>query len=460
MKKRTMFHSGQTVEPQSAPGSAEVADGASAGDPAEGLGTSEPLGWEGVAALTGGIPPEQVEELRAVRSFEAVYPLLHALTGRSLRDFFIRAAALEALVAADRPTFAARDVAEVLYFLDEPSRDTTMRSLRASGWLEHDPSSGTCITNAGRWAYDILAFLHKKLGEAELLPTVAGLDYALQIGVDPLRHILSMRSRLVSLRAEIDAARASHSEVVLRRTASRIDDALSLSARIRTILDRIPLDAAAARGTAREVHDLLSQLHGAGSELHRDVVEVGRQYLALSGGLTAEQIVRALMRRSLEQLAGVGRESLLPVLKPPPLLTTEVVASAAVQQALRERPERESVVWEEPPEAPRISGGEDAAGEAVTLLADLARLVKEDRTTLLSEIVPRDTCSESFLRLSLLALAGDTRAGEGFAGRLGALPLEVSADGDGWPEKIDGKPIKGLTPGAVGPRSGAGERNG
>lgn len=70
----------------------------------------EPVGWEAIAALTGGIPPEQVEELRAVRTLEPVYPLLHALVGRSMRDFFVRAAALEALVQSGRPTFDARDL--------------------------------------------------------------------------------------------------------------------------------------------------------------------------------------------------------------------------------------------------------------------------------------------------------------------------------------------------------------
>lgn len=61
-----------------------------------------------------------------------------------------------------------------------------MAALRRSGWLEHVPSVGTIVTDAGRWAFDILAFLHKRVVEAELLPTVAGLDYALQIGVDPV----------------------------------------------------------------------------------------------------------------------------------------------------------------------------------------------------------------------------------------------------------------------------------
>ncbi len=414
---------------------------------------TEAAGWDALAALTGGIPPDQVDELRAVRGLEPIYPLLHALVGRTLRDFFVRAAALEALVQAGRAAFDAKDLAEVLSFLDDAARDVTIVALRRSGWLEHTPAEGTVITEAGRWAYDILAFLHKRIGEAELLPTVAGLDYALQIGVDPIRHLLSMRARLTALRAEIETARASHSEVVLRRTASRIDDALRLSAQIRAALDRVPLDNLSARRVARDIHDLLSHLHGAGADLHRDVTEVGRQYLALTGGLTTEQIVRALMSRSCDELAAVARDALLPVAPPPPLLTTEVLASAAEQQALRERSEPEPIRWEEPMSAPRAAGDEGVPEEVVALVADLADIVHAGRAVPLPHVVAKGSKTISFFRLALLALAGDARAGEGFAGKLGALPLDVAAAGDGWPEALEEKPISWLTPGHVVPRN-------
>ncbi len=413
----------------------------------------EPAGWEAIAALTGGVPPEQIEELKAVRSLEPVYPLLHALAGRSLRDFLVRAAALEALVQSGRPAFEARDVDEVLSFLDSDARATAIAALRRSGWLEHVPATGTIITDAGRWAFDILAFLHKRVAEAELLPTVAGLDYALQIGLDPVRHLLSMRARLNALRAEIDAARASHSEVVLRRTASRIQDTLKLSAQIRAALDRVPLDHVAARTVAREIHGLLAQLHGASSELHSAVTEVGRQYLVLTGGLTTEQIVRALMSRSGEELARVARDALLPVVAPPPLVTTDVLASAAEQQVLRERPGAERVVWDEPADAPRATSDETAPEDVRALLVDLASLADAPRPAALADVVARRSKAESFLRLSLLPLVGDARAGEGFAGQLGALPLEVEASGDGWPEPLDARPIAALTPGEVRPRA-------
>ena len=247
---------------------------------------------------------------------------------------------------------------------------------------------------------------------------------------------------------------------MLRRTARRIEDALKLSAQIRAALDRVPLDHVAARTVAREIHGLLAQLHGAGSELHRDVTEVGRQYLALTGGLTTEQIVRALMSRARDELAAVARAALLPVVTPPPLVTTDVLCSAAEQQALRERPEAEEIAWEEPAPAPRASTDEVAPDDVRALLADLSAIVKEGRALPLADAVAHRSRAESFLRLSLLALVGDARAGEGFAGQLGALPLDVAATGDGWPEPVDGRVIAALTPGEVAPRTAKEPRHG
>ncbi len=416
----------------------------------------EPRGWEALAEWTGSLRPEDVEVLRDVRALEGVYPLLHALVGRNLRDFFTRAAALQTLVADGRPVFSARDITEALYWLDDEARESTLRALRASGWLEFDPAAGTSITPAGRWAYDVLGFLHKKLRETELQPTVAGLDYALQIGVDPILHLQSLRSRLNALRQEMDTARASHSELVLRRAVDKLDEALQLSERIRAVLDRVPLDHRGARRVVREIHDLLSQLHGGSAELHSAITEVGRQYLHLTSGMTVEQIVRALMRRSRDELADVGRGTLLAVLRPPPLLNTDVVGSAAEQHVLRERAEPEPVKWTEAPEAPRAADAAELPAEAVELLADLGRIAHEGTDRPLETVVPKRSAPESFLRASLMPLVGDRRAGEGVAGQLGSLPLDIETQGTGWPEEVAGAPIARLTPGQVRVRTGPG----
>jgi DNA-binding transcriptional ArsR family regulator len=60
---------------------------------------------------------------------------------------------------------------------------------------------------------------------------------------------------------------------------------------------------------------------------------------ALPAGLTTGQIVRALLTRSVEELAAAGREALVPVLPALPLVTPKAVAQAAETQALQGRPE-------------------------------------------------------------------------------------------------------------------------
>jgi hypothetical protein len=74
-------------------------------------------GWEGLAEWTGGLPPEQVEALAAVRELEAVYPLLNALVGCSPREPFVHAAVTETLVESARPAFSRQDLDEILYWL-------------------------------------------------------------------------------------------------------------------------------------------------------------------------------------------------------------------------------------------------------------------------------------------------------------------------------------------------------
>lgn len=416
----------------------------------------DPQNWEDLNRVTGGLPLDSIEPLKEARELESVYPLLHALTGGSLVSFLVRAAALESLVRAERACFSSQDFDEVLFWLDERARASTLRVLKQSGWLETDPRMGANLTDAGRWAYDVLSFLHKRVRENELLPTVEGLEYALRIGIDPLRHLMSMRSRLASLREAIDAARSSHSEVMLRQAAGKLDEVLKLSQNIRTVLDKVPVQLPAARQIAREVHNLLSRLHGTSSELHGEITEIGRQYLRLTAGLTVEQIVRSLMKCSLEELAAVGSSAILPILPAVPLLTTESVALAAEIQFLREHSARKPIVLREPEVAPHQPEAAQLPDEVVQLLEDLSAIARSKSKVPLADLVPRGDESESFLRASLLSLVGSGRGGEGVTGALGTLDLELHIDGDGWPTPLEQGPLTALSPGFVGPKNSGG----
>ena len=418
--------------------------------PADLTSGDKPRGWDGLSQFIGGLRPDDVPELVQAKVLEAVYPLLHGLLGRTPEDFLIRAATLKTLVAAGMPSFSAKNIDEVLYWLDDHARDSTIRALRANGWLDYSPSVGTTITDAGRWTFEVLGFLQKRLQQSELRPTVAGLEYALSIGMDPVGHLESLRSRLNALRQEMASARASYSEVILRKAASNVEAANNLSQHIRTVLAHVPLDNRGARRLVKEIHDLLSYLHQDSSSLHADITEVGRQLLRLTAGMTVEQIVKALMRKSRQELTSAGREALLPVLIPPPLLNTKVLASAAEQQFLRERPPAEDPpTWEIPAAPPTTSEADLVPPEVVRFLADLGAIVQTGSPSLLKDLIPRQSTGESFLRASLLPLVGDHRAGEGVAGRLGSLLLCIRVEGDGALESLDGTLLKELTPGSV-----------
>jgi hypothetical protein len=414
-------------------------------------------GWESIHEWTGGLRPDDIEALASVRELEQVYPLLHALVGRNPRDFLVRAAAVEALVADGRGSFSPDELGEVLYWLDESSRQATLRALRRSGWLAFEAAEGTRITDLGRWAYDVISFLHRRLRKSEILPTLAGVQYAMEIGLDPIRHLLSMRSRLIRLREEMEAARASHSEVILRDAAQKLSQALDLSKQIRAVLDRVPVERAQARSVVRDIHNLLSRLHMVASDLQSAVTEVGRQYLQLTGGLTVEQIVRALMRRSRNELAALAREALLPVHVPPPLLTTDVVASAAELQFLKERVEPEPVHWQEAEEVRRQGEAVEVPPEVTAFLAELAHVAGGREPVAFRDAIPRVDSGTTFLRASLLSLVGEGMSGEGITGRLGSLAIDVEVRDEGWPEPLEQAPVSRLTPGQLRPRGHAGE---
>lgn len=162
-------------------------------------------------------------------------------------------------------------------------------------------------------------------------------------------------------------------------------------------------------------------------------------------------LVRDLMARPLEELAAIGREVLLPVLPPPPLLTTEAVAQAAELQVLRERPQW-PVSWIEPAEPLRAPDAARIPGEVERLLADLSAVHRRGEPVPLDRVVAAGDLGdggEALFRASLLPLVGTRLAGEGIAGRLGILPLRVVPQGDGWPDAPAGRTLSRLTPGTV-----------
>src|SRR6266446_1989623 len=92
-------------------------------------------GWEAIAEWTGAVDPNTVDELREMRALEPLYPLLHALVGRSLRDFLVRAAAIRAIVASGRANLPPEDLNQVLWWLDIRARDALLPAFTSTPLL-------------------------------------------------------------------------------------------------------------------------------------------------------------------------------------------------------------------------------------------------------------------------------------------------------------------------------------
>lgn len=86
----------------------------------------------------------------------------------------------------------------------------------------------------------------------------------------------------------------------------------------------------------------LHRLTEAGRRIHDALrrAALGQQFSPIPDGLTLEEIVHALLRRGLEELAAAGREALVPILPSPPLLTTKAVVQTAETHALQGHPAR------------------------------------------------------------------------------------------------------------------------
>lgn len=406
----------------------------------------EEAGWDSLGEVLSGFQPEQVPSLMAARELEIAFPLLHALTHGNLRAFLVRVAVLEALVSDGRSPLKPADVHEVLYWLKEPVRETTIRRLRQQGWLTYESDTGYRITDHGRFAATVLSFLRGHVREGSLLPAAEGIDFMLRLGVDPVRQVVLLRAQLEDLRSQMEHAIGSHSEIVLRGATSRLEQGLALSERIRAILNRVPLELIETRRIAHDVHELLSRLHGVGSDLHAAITEVGRQYLRLVGGLTTTDIVVALMQLPVGELTAAGFEALRPIVVPPTLLVPEVLAAEAEAYLVREREAPAEVSWTDPPPPDHALASADTPAEVTALLDDLDRLVEAGGVTPLAALLPRGTAIESMLRASLTPLIGTEVGGEGVAGRLGATPLRVEIE-EG--PLVAAPPLAELSPGQI-----------
>jgi hypothetical protein len=132
------------------------------------------------------------------------------------------------------------------------------------------------------------------------------------------------------------------------------------------------------------------------------------------------------------------------------MLTEELVAAQAEAYLARQIEEPARTEWSEPPPPEDTSAVSVVPVEVTTLIDDLDRLVAAGVSATLKDFVPKKSPPESLLRASLLPLVRQPTGGAGVAGRLGALPVSVVIEEDGYPRKAPA-PLVELTPGKLEP---------
>lgn len=155
-------------------------------------------GWEELAEWTGGLPPEQIRALAAVRPLEAVHSLLRGLAGRTPRELLARAAVLESLASLET------GFDDALSWLTGSARGETLSALGRSGWLEPGPAGTFVLTAAGRQVWDAIRRAASSKGSpaSPLLPAglnpeqivqallTLGLEALAEVGRDALVPVL------------------------------------------------------------------------------------------------------------------------------------------------------------------------------------------------------------------------------------------------------------------------------
>jgi len=393
--------------------------------------------------------PHQVAELQSVSGLELAWPLLRSLVGQSPLDFLVRTAALRALTSRARAYLSNDEVDRALSWLKPEEKDSVLGALRDRHWMEYHPEHGWAITTEGTLVLEVMGLLQKHVSDIDLFTSVTALEVAQEWSL-PIHPFLNlMHHRLARLRVEIEDARRTRSPFILRRTKGKILLALDHSDMVIRALGSIPREDEESLKISRQIHFLLSALHDASTRLEADITTTGRQYITLPEGYSLEQVTRSLMEMDKSELAEASRAALRAAYVPAPQINAHALIFAAEAYLTRERFELPTIDWAEPDPPEAAPREDDATMETIGFVEELELLAATHGTTSLSELVPRGSPAESFLRQSLLGFLNEERETEGIAARIGNLPLEVTLADEGWPEPLEGKPLSRLSRGTL-----------
>lgn len=382
--------------------------------------TRQPLQDESTAFLQA-LDAAAIPELAAASFLDVYSPALKAFVGTPA-ETKLRFAIVHKIMEAGGTNLSRSEVNRLLHWLPEDLLDSHLAALRPQ-ILDYLDGKGYRVSPDGNALMDALAILDR--AQADL---IQGLGHALafteEIGGNPLHWLLSVRTRMERLTADLEQAKEDHSVPMMRLVLARIPEAAQLNRDIREIVAAQP-EGREGDDIIDDVNRLNADLQGAGAELTRLISELEKLNIPYAEGFTPLQVTEALRGAGREQLIQLAQRAVRRFYVPEIILNTAGAAQAANEQAIKiHEPDRDTSIAPRPVIETNDAEVAEVAVEALQACADLEAFVASGASSMpLADYALVADADTAGLRLSLLSLLGQSPDGDGLPSRLARLPI-------------------------------------
>lgn len=382
--------------------------------------------------IAQGLKIDDIDAIINYKNLLIFYPLLNELTKVSENDFLIRISIVGEMARSDHTYWDKDTLDRVFSWLRQEKREYLISSLRNNQWLEYDRDKGYYLTAHGRTVNSILNLLTGLSQRPEDYGIeVSGLEYCINMGIDPSLVIGGLRSKLEEITGRMEEALSSHSQVIILEAQDELDLCLKWSEKTREVLSKIDTSDSRNLIEVNSIHYNLSFLHNYRSELQRSLTDIGRQFISLEGGITLIDITDYLMKTNISEIGEVAREAVSLPIKKPIFLLEDGLISSTEAVIMRDIIEEKDEGWGFPEFPMEMTPDVEEEISLKSLLGDLEDILESGSPKHLVEVVPKDGKEISFYRLSMLPLIGEGREGEErktISSQFKNLPLNVKIE--------------------------------
>ncbi len=402
--------------------------------------------------IAQGLNIDEIDALISYKNLLIFYPLLNELTKVSENDFLIRISIVGEMARSEYTSWDKITFDRVFSWLRSEKREYLIGSLRNNQWLEYDRDKGYYLTAHGRTVNSILSLLTGLSQRPEDYGIeVSGLEYCINMGIDPSQVIGGLRSKLEEITRRMEEALNSHSQVIILEAREELDLCLKWSEKTREVLSKIDTRAPINLIEVHSIHRNLSLLHNYRSELERSLTDIGRQFISLEGGITLIDLTDYLMKTKISELGEVAREAVSLPIKKPVFLMEDGLMSSTEAILMRDIIEEMDVGWGNPEFPMEMTPVIEEENYLKPFFEDLKEILESGLPKHLVEIVPRDSKEISFYRLSMLPLIGEGRDNDErktTSSQIKNLPLDVRIN-DADMVQVDSQYIYAISDGKI-----------